>query len=355
MSVAAPVDGAFAHELRLRLADVALRVLCDDSEVWRRLRLYYDPWVVTDEIVPYTTVRLARGMVEPVGRFVDVPRADGRPVKEAVREAGGIRLIWKRRTGVVMGLARGEAYAIGDLRTHVNQAINLVNNCYAKAMLERGHSLLHASAVSWNGRAAALAGPAGAGKSTSALHLVEAGFRFVTNDRLLARPASGSVEALGYPKWPRVNPGTLMGHPRLRGLLTPADHAALARLRPDELWHLERKADVDLDRIYGRGTIGLCADLRAILLLRWRRGSGGLATRRLTSAQALEAVPLVHKDLGVFDLDRAPGAARDDWDRGRYRALLEGVTVVEVTGGIDFGALVPIVAGLLGAADPRPG
>jgi HprK-related kinase B len=120
----------------------------------------------------------------------------------------------RQEGAVVMGLWPGHAFAVGDLRTHLNQGINLVNAGYAKAVARRGHLLLHASGVSWNGRTAVLAGVAGAGKSTAALHLVEAGFRFLSNDRVLARPDADGVDALGYPKQPRVNPDTLLGHPR---------------------------------------------------------------------------------------------------------------------------------------------
>lgn len=347
MSVAARVaETAAAHELHLRVVDVPLRVLTNDLEVWRRLRLYYDPWVVAQTGAPRATVRIVQGTAVKEGEFTDVAREHGRPVKEAVRESGGVRLILKRETGVLMGLAPGEAFAVGDLRRNLNQAINLINNCYAKAVLDRGHVLLHASAVSWSGRAAALAGPPGAGKSTAALHLVEAGFSFLSNDRALARPGEHGVEVLGYPKQPRVNPGTLLGHPRLAALLDADDRAALARLDPRDLWDLERKCDVDLERIYGRGTTRLRGDLRVLMLLRWTRGGSGLAARRLTAAGALSAVPSIHKDLGVFDLDRPFGAGRD-WDPRRYRALFDQLPVVEVTGGVDFRALVGIVGDLL--------
>jgi hypothetical protein len=108
-----------------------------------------------------------------------------------------------------------------------------------------------------------LAGPPGAGKSTAALHLVERGFRFLSNDRVLARSASDSVEALGYPKQPRVNPGTLVHHPRLGDLLEPGDRRVLEALSPAELWRLERKRDVDLDTIYGKGTVELRGRMQA--------------------------------------------------------------------------------------------
>src|SRR5262249_57144168 len=121
------------------------------------------------------------------------------------------------------------------MRTHLNQGINLGASCYAKVVLRRGHVLLHASAVPRKDRTAVLAGPPGAGKSTSALHLVEAGFRCLSNDRVLARPLPDMVEALGYPKQPRVNPGTLPGHARLSTLLDPADRAHLRALPVPQL------------------------------------------------------------------------------------------------------------------------
>ena len=63
----------------------------------------------------------------------------------------------------------------------------------------------------------------GAGKSTASLHVVEAGWRFLSNDRVLARATSdGRVEVRGYPKQPRVNPGTLVHHPRLAESLREA-------------------------------------------------------------------------------------------------------------------------------------
>src|SRR5262249_35190225 len=188
--------------------------------------------------------------------------------------------------------------------------------------------------------------------STSALHLVERGFRFVSNDRLLVRAASGSsaepVEALGYPKQPRVNPGTLVHHPRLRALLEPADRDALAALPPADLWKLERKCDVDLEAIYGEGTFTLQASLVALVVLTWRPAGEGLTVRRLDRSEALACLPLIRKDLGVFDLDRR---RREDSVREvlAYSALFSRLAVIEVGGRVDFQALPSIVNDLLAA------
>jgi HprK-related kinase B len=336
------------HSLSLCFAEIPLRVTTNDPEIRERLAAYFRAFVV-GEAPPLVDIRLIQGSVPIPGTFADLARDGGRRPKEATQEVAGGRLILKRATGVLMALWPGVGFAAGDIRANLNQSINLVNNCYAKIVLRRGHSLLHASAVSREGRTAVLAGPPGAGKSTSALHLVEAGFHCLSNDRVLARPMADTVEVLGYPKQPRVNPGTLLGHPRLSALLEPADRAALAALPPGELWELERKSDVDLDRIYGAGTVDLRGRMEALVLLRWRRAGRGLDVRRLSVDEALAALPLVYKNLGAFDLDRGPGAAMTAAELAGYRELFERVAVVEVTGGVDFAGLVGVVDKLLSA------
>jgi HprK-related kinase B len=335
------------YTLSLRFADVPIRVTTNDPDVRTRLASYFRPFVIGDDAAPLAEVSLIQGRIPVDGEFVDVTRDGGRRPKEATRDVPGGRLVLKRVTGVLIGLWPSGAFAAGDILANLNQGINLVNNCYAKVILRRGHVLLHASAVSRDRRTAVLAGPPGAGKSTSALHLVEAGFRCLSNDRVLARPTGETVEALGYPKQPRVNPGTLLGHPRLSTLLAATDRAALAALPPGELWDFERKSDVDLDSIYGDGTVELRGRMAALVLLRWRRDGRGLGVRRLDVDEALAALPLVYKNLGAFDLDRAPGAPVADAEREQYRELFARVALVEITGGVDFGALTGIVKDLL--------
>jgi len=48
--------------------------------------------------------------------------------------------------------------------------------------------------------------------------------------------------------------------------------------------------------------------------------------------------------------DTAPGSSMTDAERDRYRELFGRVTLVEVTGGIDFAALVGVVEDLLSGA-----
>jgi HprK-related kinase B len=335
--------------LDLRFAGVPVRVLTNASEVYAGLRRYYAPWVEARPDGSATLVRLVQAESPALPGFVPVGRPDGRPPKEAVREVSGGRLVRKLATGVVMGLGPRDAFAVGDLVRHLNQAVNLVNNRYARTVLRRGYLLLHASAVARDGHAVALAGPPGAGKSTAALHLVEHGLRFVSNDRLLVHPGARHVEALGYPKQPRVNPGTLLHHPRLSHLLAPDDRSALAALPPAELWTLERKRDVDLESIYGDGTVTLAARLVGLVVLAWRPAVTGLRVRRLDRGEALGCLPLLRKDLGVFDTDRRRPRAGAREILG-YGTLFSRIAVAEVSGGTYVPAVVPIVEDLLAEA-----
>ena len=170
--------------------------------------------VVPDRAAPLAEVRSsrARSPSRRIRRRRARTAAGGRRRRSRRSPDGGSSS--SARRGRLIGLVAGRRLRGGDIRAHLNQGINLVNNCYAKVVLRRGHVLLHASAVTRDGTPAVLAGPPGAGKSTSALHLVEAGFHCLSNDRVLASPMPALVEALGYPKQPRVNPGTLLGHPR---------------------------------------------------------------------------------------------------------------------------------------------
>jgi HprK-related kinase B len=336
--VATPLD------LWLRFVDVTVHVATNAPEVRDALARYYAPYLWGPSRGPALRVRLVQGPVEPARGFRDVVRG-GKRVKEAVLDLGVGRLILKRQTGVVMGLWPGQAHAAGDLGTNLNQAVNLVNAGYAKVVMSRGYRLLHASAVLRDDRAVVLAGVPGAGKSTAALHLVEAGFRFLSNDRVLARAVGEGVAVLGYPKQPRVNPGTLLTHPRLVDLLCPEDRQALGAMDRRALWDLERKCDVDLDAIYEPGTVRLSGTMRALVLLAWRLDGQGLDVHRLDPAEARSRHGIYAKDLGVFDLDRSPFAS--DGEDGRYDDLLARVPVFEVTGAPDFRALVSLVGDLI--------
>ena len=116
---------------------------------------------------------------------------------------------------------------------------------------------------------------------------------------------------------------------------------------PAALWDLEAKRDVDLDAIYGRGTMDLRSEARALVLLCWRRAGAGFALERLPPAAALERLDIFGKSLGAFDLDRVPGAEPSAAEMDGYAAVLAVTPIFEVTGRVDFRALVGAVSALL--------
>ena len=55
----------------------------------------------------------------------------------------------------------------------------------------------------------------------------------------------------------------------------------------------------------------------------------------------------MYKSLGAFDLDREPAAPVNKDELERYRALFGRVSLVEITGKVDFKPLVGIIDDLL--------
>jgi HprK-related kinase B len=337
-------------ELSLRFVDVTLRIRTNDAEVWTSLSQCFKPYVTTEDLTPTTVVTLLQGHANAAGEFTDFVRASKRS-KDAIQEVEDGRLILKRRTGTIVGLWPGRAVAIGDLRANLKQATNIINACHARIFRERGYRLLHASGVSRGGRGVLLSGVSGAGKSTSALHLVEAGFQLLSNDRVLARPDAAGVDVRGYPKAPFVNPGTLLHHPRLVSLLEPETRQALSTLPTRELWQfkLDHKRAVDVDALYGPGTVCLQARAELLVLLTWRPDGTGFGVRQLDAESTLAHWPIYYKDLGFYDQGRTASGTPTAEDLAAYRELMGQWTVLELSGRPDFPALVDVVSDFLAA------
>jgi len=78
----------------------------------------------------------------------------------------------------------------------------LLNSAVSAVLIQRGRLVLHAGCVSKGGRAVALAGHSGAGKSTATAALLERGYALVSEDQVVL---DGLAVATGYPflrLWP---------------------------------------------------------------------------------------------------------------------------------------------------------
>jgi len=112
----------------------------------------------------------------------------------------------------------------------------------AIALRREGLFHLHAAALAHpSGAGVLVAGGSGAGKTTTAIALIEAGYAYLGDDTLFFRPAPAtssderqpSVEILAFPREFHVGPATLRANPRLKKLARPrAGYAPKLALDP---------------------------------------------------------------------------------------------------------------------------
>ena len=284
--------------------------------------------------------------------YRDWPRDPGKLyLKERIADLAGGRVVQKVRTGMHFLVGGSMRVAVGPCLANANQVINFIVTQYIDHYLRQGWQLCHAAAVSTGGRGLALAGIAGAGKSTLALHLLGKGLAFLSNDRVLVRAGSEGVRQAGVPKLPRINPGTAMHQQELHGVLPAARRAELQKLESNALWTLEEKYDVDLDLAFGPGRLARTSALAGLVLLTWRRDeSGPPQLRRAELDSRPDLLTAVAKNPGPFHLGSrgafvAPMATH-------HLQHLSRVPLFEITGGVDFERACSMCLEILERAEP---
>lgn len=263
--------------------------------------------------------------------------------KDAYVDLADGRLVRKVRTGMTFLQSDQALIAFGPCADNPNQVINFINTQILNTCKRGGWDICHAAAVT-NGKVGlAIAGLSGGGKSTTLLRLMDLpNTRFVTNDRLMVKAEGDEVSALGIPKNPRINPGTILHNPRLASMFSEERRDALLAIPPEDLWKLEEKHDLFIGEVYGEGRVQFSMNLSTFWVLNWSRDA--------KEPTALEQVDLnarpdllgaIMKSAGPF-FQNADGVFLKDTDpleSSGYLENLRGVTVLEVTGRIDFDAL----------------
>lgn len=360
--------------LRLRLEELALEVRSNSAAVVDELRAYFAEFAVLAEFAGGR----APGAADLRFLFLDGPEAEP-PVELAVRPSApgkrpdkerwadlpgadggpGGRIVRKQATGMLFlfGGDRTVApnIAIGPCAKNRNQLVNFLCARYMERRLAAGWALGHAAGVARDGRALALCGFAGMGKSTLALHLLARGLDFVSNDRVLVEPgaAGGCLPVLhGIPKHPRVNPGTALGNPELAGLLAAAlpeaSRRAYGSLAPEALRAVEDKFDARIDACFGPGRFHLAARLAALVVLNWTHGGGEpFCARRVDLRLRPDLLEALRKPPGVFYLPEAL-AGRARLTPEACLEALDGASVLEFCGGADFSAGAAACLDILG-------
>ena len=334
------------ESLYLSLGDCILKISSNSTVLIEKLRDYFSHIVSNEQPTDIEIIAIQSSNLDLPYEFVDLQREAGKMRrKDACFEFENGRLIKKVRTGMIFLQSVSHKIAAGDCLANDNQVINFINSQYMNWLQHRNWLICHAAGVVVNGQALAIAGFSGGGKSTLMLHLLNhSEFSYLTNDRLfIRREDDGQVKTCGIPKLPRINPGTLINNPSLQGMISDTQKETYLALDKNELWDLEDKYDVDVTEIYGKPPVTKNPPLAAFLVLNWQRSSDKmLAVEKVELSQRRDLLPAIMKSVGHF-YQNSDGSFLDinePLDEEAYLKVLKGITIYEVSGGLDFSKLV---------------
>lgn len=327
--------------LHLGLGDCTIYLRSNSTALIDRLSDYFSHVVIAPCDADLEIVAVERDAPELGISFIDWQREPGKTGrKDSYLDLNGARLVRKIRTGMVFLHGTAARIAAGPCLHYDNQVINFINAQYMEWLQNRDWLICHASGLVRDGRCLAIAGLSGGGKSTLMLRMMDdLEVSYLTNDRLFIRPGDSFTEAVGIPKLPRINPGTIVHNPALHGLMTAEQRDAFLAMPPDQLWALEDKYDVHIDKVYGAGRIAERANLSAFLVLNWARGSEKpIKVERVNLDERRDLLAAIMKSPGPF-YQLADGRFFSDsmaLDQAAYLKSLAAIDIFEASGGIDF-------------------
>lgn len=337
--VAALLDRhAAGRAVDLAFEDCVIRVCTNAPALLDRFASDYAPFTCSGRKPDLSITALQAALPDVPGAFTVRPTSSVRGPKESWCDYADGRVIRKVRTGMVFLMSGLHHVAVGDSLANVNQIINFMNSRYLNWLMRDGGHLLHAAGVARGEAGIALTGFSSAGKSTLALRLMTDGWNFVSNDRLVVRRTSAGLQMDGLPKYPRINPGTILNNPALLDILPPERQRALRSLPADELWALEEKYDVNIPERFGSERMRLSAWPRALYVLNWKRIAEPANIRPVDLKGRRDLLPAIMKSRGVFADGPVELGDGTDAPEG-YVAGLADFPVYEVTGGVQFDAV----------------
>ncbi|HEY5733773.1 MAG TPA: HprK-related kinase B [Gammaproteobacteria bacterium] len=330
-----------------------LRLWSNSSKLISQLANYFSHVVTTKSLqADVEVIAVEREAPDLPIDFIDWKREPGKTGrKDSYFDFKDGRLLRKVRTGMVFLQSARQLIAAGPCLQYDNQLINFINSQYMNWLQQKGWLICHAAGIVHNNRCMAMAGLSGGGKSTLMLSLLERDdINYLTNDRLFIRKAGVKLQAAGIPKLPRINPGTIVHNPRLNPLIDAERREQLRALPVAELWHLEEKFDVSIDRFYGKNRIQPDADLASILILHWHHDATEPSSlNEVQLDQRTDLLAAIMKSPGPF-YQRSDGTfLKDDepLQSEPYLEILQNIRVYELTGRIDFEAALQLIMPLM--------
>lgn len=271
--------------------------------------------------------------------------------KEAFFDLDDGRVVRKVRTGMQFLVSRNTLVAFGDCLANANQIVNFINFQLTSWLMNRGFVLCHAAGIVQGGRGLAMASYSGGGKSTLALQLMARGASFCSNDRVLVEREGERHTMVGVPKHPRINPGTILGNPRLHSILDSERRRALEGMPLSELWSLEEKYDARVDRLFGDHPAEMRASLDALLILDWKPGGEEPCTiESFSLRETPHWLDAIVKSPGPFYIPAAgaPPTGYEPPQKQPYLEALAGLPAYVARGGADFETAIAFCRSLLG-------
>ena len=330
------------QHLDLYLGGFTIRIRSNHKPVLDKLSAYFSHVPPVESKPDIEVIAIEREVMGDCGlAFIDWVREPGKTGrKDAYFDIPDGRVVLKVRTGMLFLQSSSQRIAAGPCLQYDNQLINYINSQYMDWLQHNNWLICHASGLEVNNHAIGLAGLSGGGKSTLMLNLMENDqVNYITNDRLFIRTDNNQVSARGIPKLPRINPGTIVHNARLHSLISQQQRQQLLQLPKQELWHLEEKYDVHIEKIYGPNRVTTEAALEAFVILNWQHETDQttavtavdiLQRRELLMALMKSPGPFYQHNNGQFHTDNA------EFNEQAYLDALQGVTIYEVTGKVDF-------------------
>jgi HprK-related kinase B len=333
-------------ELRLQFGNCHIQVQSNSESVIAELKTYFSPFLERQPAPDCLVI----SVFQADDFSADIPFTEKMPdpgkskIKEEYADIPGGRIVRKQLTGMVFIFGDTDHIAIGPCMENLNQVVNFINNRYIEWLICRGGILGHAAGIRLHDNGIALAGFSGMGKSTLALHLVSRGADFVSNDRLILEKSETGIRMHGVAKLPRVNPGTILHNPDLKGLLSDGEYERFSALSQEDIWNLEHKYDVPIDRFFGANRFVLSSEMDALVILNWQRNSQPAAMRPVDIERRRDLLPAFMKSTGLFFLPKRPEQITNPTEYA-YINMLKKRPVFEISGGVDFEAAAKYLIG----------